>query len=114
MTPPQFPRVSRRGRRDGRALACCTTASTSPVSSGATRSPWSASAIGLMLCVRRRRRTSPRRRVAWGGARTRIRRDVADPASADIVIEAAGTAQAWERALEALPPGGTVLAGAAA
>ena len=35
---------------------------------------------------------------------------VADPEGADVVIEAAGTAQAWEHALELVRPGGTVLA----
>ena len=35
---------------------------------------------------------------------------VADPEGADVVIEAAGTVEAWERALELVRPGGTVLA----
>ncbi|MCZ7590408.1 MAG: zinc-binding dehydrogenase [Gaiella sp.] len=34
----------------------------------------------------------------------------ADPAGADVVIEAAGTVEAWVRALELVRPGGTVLA----
>ena len=34
----------------------------------------------------------------------------ADPQDADVVIEAAGTAEAWQRALELVRPGGTVLA----
>ena len=34
----------------------------------------------------------------------------ADPQGADVVIEAAGTVEAWERALELVRPGGTVLA----
>jgi L-iditol 2-dehydrogenase len=34
----------------------------------------------------------------------------ADPEGADVVIEAAGTAQAWEHALALVRPGGTVLA----
>jgi L-iditol 2-dehydrogenase len=34
----------------------------------------------------------------------------ADPEGADVVIEAAGTVDAWERALELVRPGGTVLA----
>lgn len=34
----------------------------------------------------------------------------ADPQGADVVIEAAGTVAAWERALELVRPGGTVLA----
>lgn len=34
----------------------------------------------------------------------------ADPEGADVVIEAAGTAEAWSRALELVRPGGTVLA----
>jgi len=35
---------------------------------------------------------------------------VADPDGADVVIEAAGTVEAWRRALELVRPGGTVLA----
>jgi len=34
----------------------------------------------------------------------------ADPEGADVVIEAAGTVEAWESALELVRPGGTVLA----
>lgn len=34
----------------------------------------------------------------------------ADPEGADVVIEAAGTSEAWERALELVRPGGSVLA----
>jgi len=34
----------------------------------------------------------------------------ADPDGADVVIEAAGTVEAWERALALVRPGGTVLA----
>ncbi len=35
---------------------------------------------------------------------------LADPEEADVVIEAAGTVEAWRRALELVRPGGTVLA----
>ena len=62
---------------------------------------------------RRRRRPAGRRRLARGAARARrrIRRGRrADPDGADVVIEAAGTVEAWERALELVRPGGTVLA----
>jgi L-iditol 2-dehydrogenase len=34
----------------------------------------------------------------------------ADPEAADVVVEAAGTVEAWERALQLVRPGGTVLA----
>ena len=70
--------------------------------------------IGLMLaaCVA----DAGGRPVAVGGRPQR--RELAplfgavpgDEAGADIVIEAAGTVEAWERALELVRPGGTVLA----
>ena len=70
--------------------------------------------IGLMLCAcvadaggraigvgsREERRTLA---PAFGAV-------AADPESADVVIEAAGAVAAWERALELVRPGGTVLA----
>ena len=70
--------------------------------------------IGLMLaaCVA----DAGGRPVAVGGRPQR--RELAplfgavpgDEAGADIVVEAAGTVEAWERALELVRPGGTVLA----
>jgi L-iditol 2-dehydrogenase len=70
--------------------------------------------IGLMLCAC----------VADAGARpvpvgSRVERralassfgaGAADPEGADVVIEAAGTVEGWERALALVRPGGTVLA----
>jgi L-iditol 2-dehydrogenase len=70
--------------------------------------------IGLMLCAC----------VADAGGRPTVvggraeRRELAplfgaapvDAEAADVVIEAAGTVEAWERALELVRPGGTVLA----
>ncbi len=70
--------------------------------------------IGLMLCacvadaggqpVGVGSRPERRELAASFGARA------AEPEGADVVIEAAGTVEAWERALALVRPGGTVLA----
>ena len=66
------------------------------------------------LRLRRRRRGPPgRRRLPRGASRARGAPSApadAEPEGADVVIEAAGTVEAWERALELVRPGGTVLA----
>ena len=54
--------------------------------------------------VRRRRRARAARARAASSARCRR-----TPTGADVVIEAAGTVEAWERALALVRPGGTVL-----
>ena len=70
--------------------------------------------IGLMLCAcvadagaRPVALGSREERRALGASFGAV---VADPDGADVVIEAAGTVEAWERALSLVRPGGTVLA----
>jgi L-iditol 2-dehydrogenase len=70
--------------------------------------------IGLMLCACVA--DAGARPVALGSREERralgasFGAAVADPDGADVVIEAAGTVEAWERALSLVRPGGTVLA----
>jgi L-iditol 2-dehydrogenase len=96
-------------------LACCLHGlDVAGVRHGDTVAIVGAGPIGLMLCAC----------VADAGARPVVvggraeRRELAplfgagpsEPEGADVVIEAAGTEQAWVRALELVRPGGTVLA----
>ncbi|MFN0156018.1 MAG: zinc-binding dehydrogenase [Gaiella sp.] len=96
-------------------LACCLHGVTvAGIETGEAVTILGAGAIGLMLCAC----------VADAGGRPTIvggrpeRRALAplfgsldgDPAGADVVIEAAGTVQAWREALELVRPGGRVLA----
>jgi L-iditol 2-dehydrogenase len=96
-------------------LACCLHGvDAAGVTHGDTVAIVGAGPIGLMLCAC----------VADAGGRPTIvggrseRRELAplfgathaEPEGADVVIEAAGTEKAWDRALELVRPGGTVLA----
>lgn len=96
-------------------LACCLHGiDVAGVQRGDTVAVVGLGAIGLMLCAcvadaggqpigvgsREERRALA---GAFGGV-------VADPEGADVVIEAAGTVEAWERALALVRSGGTVLA----
>jgi L-iditol 2-dehydrogenase len=69
--------------------------------------------IGLMLCAAAR--DAGARVVAVGGRPERRKlvpafgAEPGDGAGADVVIEAAGTAESWQRALELVRPGGTVV-----
>ncbi len=96
-------------------LACCLHGiDVAGVEHGQTVAVVGLGPIGLMLCAC----------VADAGARPvavgsrEERRALAssfgavtsDPEGADVVIEAAGTVEAWQRALELVRPGGTVLA----
>ena len=95
-------------------LACCLRGvARAEVEKGDRVAILGAGPIGLMLCAcvvdaggkaevvggrAERRALVP----AFGG-------ETGDGEGADVVIEAAGTEEAWERALELVPPGGTVL-----
>ena len=96
-------------------LACCLHGvDVARVRQGETVAIVGLGAIGLMLCAC----------VADAGGRpvgvgsreerralaTAFGAGPADPGGADVVIEAAGTVEAWERALALVRPGGTVLA----
>jgi L-iditol 2-dehydrogenase len=96
-------------------LACCLHGvDVAGVTHGDTVAIVGAGPIGLMLCAC----------VADAGGRPTVvggrpeRRELAplfgatpaEPQGADVVIEAAGTEKAWDRALELVRPGGTVLA----
>jgi L-iditol 2-dehydrogenase len=96
-------------------LACCLHGiDVAGVQGGDTAAIVGVGPIGLMLCAcvadaggrpvgvgsREERRTLA---PAFGAV-------AADPEGADVVIEAAGAVAAWERALELVRPGGTVLA----
>ena len=96
-------------------LACCLHGvERAGVAAGDTVAIVGIGPIGLMLCAcvadaggsRWRSGAAPERRAlapAFGA-------HAGDGSGADVVIEAAGTVEAWERALELVRPGGTVLA----
>jgi L-iditol 2-dehydrogenase len=96
-------------------LACCLHGiETAGISPGDTVAIVGLGPVGLMLCACvRDAGATP---VGVGGRASR--RELAphfgavpgDGDRADVVIEAAGTTEAWERALELVRPGGTVLA----
>lgn len=96
-------------------LACCLHGlDVAGVEHGDTVAIVGAGPIGLMLCACAA--DAGGRPVAVGGRPER--RELAphfgavpaEPLGADVVIEAAGTEEAWNRALELVRPGGTVLA----
>ena len=88
--------VERRGRRARRHRRDC------------RAGPDRADAVRLRR--RRRRAAGRRRRAARSGALSRrsFGAVAGRPEGADVVIEAAGTVEAWERALALVRPGGTV------
>jgi L-iditol 2-dehydrogenase len=96
-------------------LACCLRGiDAAGVDGGETVAIVGCGPIGLMLCacVRDAGATPV---VVGGRPERRARAPVfgasaGDAEGADVVIEAAGTVEAWQRALELVRPGGTVLA----
>ena len=94
--------------------AACTGSSAPGSAAGDTVAIVGIGPIGLMLCACV---ADAGGRPVGVGARPE-RRELAplfgaragDGVGADVVIEAAGTVEAWERALELVRPGGTVLA----
>ena len=95
-------------------LACCLHGvERAEVQSGQTVAVLGVGPIGLMLCAAAR--DTGAHVVAVGGRpeRRELARDFgADPGEglgADVVIEAAGTPEAWSEALELVRPGGTVV-----
>jgi L-iditol 2-dehydrogenase len=95
-------------------LACCLHGiERAEVESGQTVAVLGPGPIGLMLCAAAR--DAGARVVAVGGRleRRELARDFgAEPGEgrgADILVEAAGTAESWQDALELVRPGGTVL-----
>ena len=96
-------------------LACCLHGvERAGVAAGDTVAVVGIGPIGLMLCACVA--DAGGRPVAVGGRAERralapaFGAHVGDGSGADVVIEAAGTVEAWERALELVRPGGTVLA----
>jgi len=95
-------------------LACCLRGvERAGIEAGARVAILGAGPIGLMLaaCVAD---AGGRPELVGGRAERRalaplFGAEPGDGEGADVVIEAAGTADAWERALELVPPGGTVL-----
>jgi L-iditol 2-dehydrogenase len=95
-------------------LACCLHGiERAEVESGQTVAVLGPGPIGLMLCAAAR--DAGARVVAVGGRleRRELARDFGaepgDGRGADILVEAAGTAESWQDALELVRPGGTVL-----
>jgi L-iditol 2-dehydrogenase len=95
-------------------LACCLRGiERAEVESGQTVAVLGPGPIGVMLCAAAR--DAGARVVAVGGRpeRRELARDFGaepgDGRGADVVVEAAGTAESWQDALELVRPGGTVL-----
>jgi L-iditol 2-dehydrogenase len=95
-------------------LACCLHGiERAEVESGQTVAVLGPGPIGLMLCAAAR--DAGARVVAVGGRleRRELARDFGaepgDGRGADILVEAAGTPESWQDALELVRPGGTVL-----
>jgi L-iditol 2-dehydrogenase len=95
-------------------LACCLHGiARAEIEAGQTVAVLGPGPIGLMLCAAAKDAGA---RVVVAGGRPE-RRELAaefgavpgDPAGADVVVEAAGTEEAWARAVELVRPGGTVL-----
>jgi L-iditol 2-dehydrogenase len=95
-------------------LACCLHGvERAQVEAGQTVAVLGPGPIGLMLCAAAR--DAGARVVAVGGRPERrelahsFGAEAGDGAGADVVVEAAGTEQAWKDALELVRPGGTVV-----
>jgi L-iditol 2-dehydrogenase len=95
-------------------LACCLRGiERAEVESGQTVAVLGPGPIGVMLCAAAR--DAGARVMVVGGRpeRRELARDFGaepgDGRGADVVVEAAGTAESWEDALELVRPGGTVL-----
>ena len=95
-------------------LACCLHAiERAEIERGATVAVVGLGPIGLMLCAGAR--DAGARVVAVGGRPERralapaFGAEANEAAGADVVLEAAGTEDAWETALELVRPGGTVI-----
>ena len=108
---PSRPGSRPRSRRwSSRSRAACTASTRAESQRGrhASRS-LGLGPIGLMLCacVADAGGAAGRRRLARGAARARavVRRRARHRRGADVVIEAAGTTEAWERRARARPPG---------
>ena len=97
-------------------LACCLRGvERAEVAGRQTGSPiLGAGPIGLMLCRLRRVTPAAARRSSAGGPERRalaplFGAEPGDGDGADVVVEAAGTEDAWQRVLELVRPGGTVV-----
>ena len=114
--PPRPARPRPRGRGDGRAarLLPARGRRRAGVQRGDTVAIVGLGPIGLMLCACVADAGGRPVGVGWRPERRAlaplVRRRTGDAEGADVVIEAAGTVEAWERALALVRPGGTVLA----